>query len=696
MQEPLTRSSMLDKALALAAKGFYVFPLVPDGKTPAIAGFPQRASRDPEKVKELWTRTDPVSGAVEARSFNIGIYTGRYGDDKALLVVDVDVKKGKKGLEELKRHQFLHGVPETLSVDTPSGGLHLYYVVDKAMRQGVDVLGDGLDVRSNGGYVVAAGSMTSAGVYKWRDRRPMSGAPSWMIEAIGEPAARDTSRGQVISLLDTPLAIQRAIAYLTELAPLAIEGAGGDATTYRVAAQVKDQGVSELTTLELMASFWNPRCAPPWDYDQLASKVANAYRYGAQPLGRTLATDDDYEAQSTPPPEKQKGSAQCDPLMIEDEALLEEMEDMPHRQFIVDRFLARGYVSGLIASPGVGKSTLCANIALAVARGTGRAIGMSVNERLNVLLGNCEDDTNEMKRRIWASTLANDIPSRAGDDPKVIFLDGVTRSVKLCVRDKGGTLVRGPDFLSVLELIKTKKVGLAIFDPLVEMHEAKENDNGEMAKVMACFRDLAIQGDCAVLIVHHTRKPMGASSEGHSGSLDSARGAGSWGGAVRTAFTLSEMSEADCARYGIPEDQQFDYVKLTDAKGNIFKKSKSDRWFRKESVLLANGDDVGALVPVQLQDRQANPEALLLQELVAIFEDLDAVELPLTQVCAALRKKNFYRDVTAPAIKDMVLALLKDGDVPYEDALVSYIEEKKESGGYNDFRWISIHRKDAD
>jgi len=78
---------------------------------------------------------------------------------------------------------------------------------------------------------------------------------------------------------------RRATVYLLEEAPLAVEGSAGDETSYRVACRLKDMGVVEADCLALLIEHWNDRCSPPWSIDDLKTKVANAYRYGREPLG---------------------------------------------------------------------------------------------------------------------------------------------------------------------------------------------------------------------------------------------------------------------------------------------------------------------------------------------------------------------------------------------------------------------------
>jgi hypothetical protein len=90
--------------------------------------------------------------------------------------------------------------------------------------------------------------------------------------------------------LDTPAAIRLATSYLVERAPEAIEGAGGDHTTFAVACSLRDYGVSEGVALELMLEHWNEqKASPPWAPDELSDKVGNAYRYASGGFGAKRA-----------------------------------------------------------------------------------------------------------------------------------------------------------------------------------------------------------------------------------------------------------------------------------------------------------------------------------------------------------------------------------------------------------------------
>lgn len=288
----------LDHALELASLGFHVFPLEPNSKLPRIDGFPRRATRDEEQIRRWWTC--PVLGV--SLDFNIGISTTRFGESGALLVIDVDNKGDKRGDDEILKLEMANvDFPPTFEQSTPTGGRHLIYLVDYAVRQGADVFAPGLDVRSQGGYIVGAGSTTDRGEYKVRSGiRVPSRAPAWCVSRCG--AVRSVSLKQKPppdAGIDMTRAASAARQYLTSRAPLAVEGQGGDQTAYLVAASVKDFGVSEDECLTLMLEHWNDRCEPPWNPDELARKVANAYRYGRDPVG--AASPDVQFAASNPP-----------------------------------------------------------------------------------------------------------------------------------------------------------------------------------------------------------------------------------------------------------------------------------------------------------------------------------------------------------------------------------------------------------
>lgn len=264
--------NLLENALKLAEKEFHVFPLLPNTKFPAVEDFPNTATRDPEIIKSWWSKWPNA---------NIGISTTRYNGSCSLLAVDVDNKDGRKGSEELFKLE-LEGkeFPETFTQETPTGGEHLFYVVDKPVKQGANVFAKGIDTRGNGGYVVAAGSVINGKRYTVKNPSTPRPAPKWMLEFVRESKAKKEKLPDVVVNQET--ARDRALEYI-KTAPKAEKGERNH-TAYIVAAKVKDLGLNKDECFHLLAEHYEG-ASPALELDELRSVVENAYRYGENPVG---------------------------------------------------------------------------------------------------------------------------------------------------------------------------------------------------------------------------------------------------------------------------------------------------------------------------------------------------------------------------------------------------------------------------
>src|SRR5690606_2579125 len=80
-----------------------------------------------------------------------------------------------------------------------------------------------------------------------------------------------------------------------------------------------------------------------------------------------------------------------------------------------------------------------------------------------------------------------------------------------------------------------------------------------------------------------------------AGNVDATAGTAAITNAMRVALTLTGATERDCEQWSIPEGERHEYVRLDDAKMNLTLRSGEPVWFRKYSVRLANGDEVGVV-----------------------------------------------------------------------------------------------------
>ncbi|MGW4395529.1 bifunctional DNA primase/polymerase [Amycolatopsis nivea] len=201
-------STPMTAALDAAARGWHVFPLRPGSKRPAGHGedacpgtgrcagghrtWEQRATTDPDLIRAAWTHAP----------YGIGIATGPSG----LCVIDLDTAKpgdqvpprwaeagacsGEDVLAVLAAEAGQEMPGDTLTVRTPTTGLHLYHRVrgDVTLRSSAGERGSGLgwkvDTRAWGGYVVGPGTVTAAGRYELLADVEVAPLPGWLVERL--------------------------------------------------------------------------------------------------------------------------------------------------------------------------------------------------------------------------------------------------------------------------------------------------------------------------------------------------------------------------------------------------------------------------------------------------------------------------------------------------------------------------------
>ena len=179
-------------------------------------------------------------------------------------------------------------LPCTRTHGTPSGGEHIILSVEASVRQGTNVLGPKVDVRSRGGYIVAPGSTIDGKAYTVLNAAPIAPAPQWVIDMCGgtQPPSSYTGTEPPPVAINQDTASARAEWYLRHEAKPSIQGQGGDQAAYVAASKVKDLGVEDpMMAAWLMLEHFSPRCEPPWTPEELETKVRNAYRYSQNPLG---------------------------------------------------------------------------------------------------------------------------------------------------------------------------------------------------------------------------------------------------------------------------------------------------------------------------------------------------------------------------------------------------------------------------
>lgn len=146
------------------------------------------------RLKE-WQSAPPMSGAdIEAtwdvdQPPNLAIRTGRVS---GIVVIDVDTDDGKVGLDWLNVMIAEHGRDwtQTYTVRTGGGGYQMYFTYPAADIPGRLNFAPNIDVKSDGGYVIAPPSVSHKGPYSVQQDLPVAPMPTWLVEALSTPSER--------------------------------------------------------------------------------------------------------------------------------------------------------------------------------------------------------------------------------------------------------------------------------------------------------------------------------------------------------------------------------------------------------------------------------------------------------------------------------------------------------------------------
>ena len=628
-------------ALAMARRGHRVFRLKPGTKDGFLdKSWSTAATSDPAEVFDLWTKAD---GSPE--DYNFGVAGG--GD---LVILDVDLKTDKQTGEVLVDGFLslpdLGELPDTFRVRTPNGGEHIYF------SAGGELFGQaraavGIDVRAVGGFVVGPGSIFEGKRYEVaRDTKPAP-VPASVAERLRIAAARAASAGSTLGDVDTDAAMNAAIRYLQETAPEGVEG-GRDNTCFKVACRVVDFGISEAVCYGLMDEHWTcdytDEGPNAFTHDDLRRCVWSAVHNRKQAVGIDNPTFG-----FRPVPQEIIDAPSDTALRIRRfRHNAETAKAIPKRPWLAFRRLIRGKITSLVAPPSAGKSLLSAQWAASIALGNGDFCGLQVADRCDALIINNEDEHDEIDRRLVA-VIEHFKLNYAEVYDRVHILSGVGSPFKVVRRANSGRwLSQSRELGEVIEYVRKHKIGLIVVDPLATTTEGEENSNSDSEFTMEAYRKLAFETNAAVLMVHHTRKPPAASSDNYAGNMDAGRGASAAIAAARVGLTLFGMSEKDAERYGVAPHLRNKYVRLDDAKQNLALASPFAEWFEKPSVKIANGEELGVLVPVRFTEKTEHEARSIV---TALYDQLAAAgEMKLKTAAGLMLGDALFRGLKPDAI----------------------------------------------
>lgn len=246
----------IDFARAYSKAGWLSFPCIANDKKPLVKWADVATTE--ENMLVGWWDTNPAA--------NIGIACGR---KSGIVVLDVDADH--EGYESLESLLLQYGkLPDTPISKTGSGGEHVFFKHPGIeIRNSAGKLGRGLDIRGDGGYVVAPPSRHPNGnYYEWifkPSQYPLADMPEWMIELLKD-------RGEIKE---------------TTQAGEFVSGERNNALT-KLAGSMRRKGHSEDGIFAALSVFNREKCAPPLTDGEILQISKSVSRYPPQDEIKTL------------------------------------------------------------------------------------------------------------------------------------------------------------------------------------------------------------------------------------------------------------------------------------------------------------------------------------------------------------------------------------------------------------------------
>jgi len=578
-QSGMPRNDLLTAALAYARHGWAVLPLWwlrPDGrcgcgkadcdkpgKHPLGKLAPngvKNATTDPATIKEWW-RLHPRANVGIAMGASSGVWT-----------LDVDADDG--GFESLAAMVSQNGLPDTVTNRTGGGGEHrLFQYRGESIRNRVKDIGDGLDVRATGGYIVVPPSVHRTGaLYQWApgrgpDEIEPADAPPWLVELVSGGNRRQREQSQIPNRQqDGPTMNGHG------------QQSGGSADAWaakalkeecRIVAQMRKGGRNnQLNTaaLKLGQMVGGEHLERRRVVDALYAAATENNSVADDGEDRVMATiNSGLTAGIAQPREKPKPEPRTEQqnrdtggkangadgsagkangadggagkeTKSDDADILAEFTDptklagikVPDREWIVEGWLPVGTVTSLYGSGGVGKSLLAQLLHTAV--GTGRPFLGIETTQCKVLSIFCEDEGDELHRRQVSinASLGIDL-----EDLGAVRWQSRFGKPNVMATIEAGLLKMTEFHDFVRTAAKQFEARLVIIDNIAQVFAGNENVRAEVTQFVNSLGTIAQEINGAVLLLGHPGK---ADTSEYSGST-------AWDACVRSRWILERPKE---------------------------------------------------------------------------------------------------------------------------------------------------------
>jgi hypothetical protein len=451
------------------------------GKHPRTRNGHVEATTEPDQIHQWWEQWPEA---------NVGIATGKQSN---LVVVDEDPRNGgDAGLADLEDE---HGrLPDTWICETGGGGRHYFFRHPGGrIPCSSGKLAPGVDIKGDGGYVVATPSLHASGErYAWsHDGLPggeddLAPTPDWIQSGIN--GRRSASQGDPGERIRQGERNQRLAS---------------------IAGSLRHQGLGSEAIHAALLGINENQCDPRLPKEEVRGIAKSIGRY---PPGEV--------ADSWKPQAEDQRFLQCSERLSD----LMGRKIEPPRSLVGEGLILVGFLAVIFGRPGLGKTWLALQLLLAVARGFSW-LGIPTQQ------ARCGFLSLELRSFFVQSRMC---VLTENDEDGVEAVDVVARPE-----------LKGPVDLSQAEQVtgiiawcRENRIELLVIDPFSRASHVDENAAKEVADVLANLERIAQTG-VAVVLIHHERKaPPGARNA--DDDLDALRGSSRLQSDPVTAMRLKE------------------------------------------------------------------------------------------------------------------------------------------------------------
>jgi hypothetical protein len=610
--------SILDYALNYATEfGWAVFPchsIAADGF--CTCGKPDCKSEGKHPRTQKGSLDASVDAGLVSAWFdpatepsNIGIATGQISQ---LVVVDIDTDKGAD-LKDLLISGLDHTVFNTPKVKT-GAGLHFYYKLPAGViiKNSASRLGKFIDVRGDGGYVIAPPSKHVSGRnYELLnpDNDIILDLPQQWIDKLVMPLPATNGNGNGSSPFVVPANAPGVIL------PDSINQGQRNVELTKIAGALRSKGLSEAAIYAALAVENQRICKPPVDDKELHTIARSVGRYKPQDaLGQVSDKDP-----NSPDPDYENT---LEPHLYGD---FRKIDFEPKE--ILAFHIGKRDIAIIQAATNTGKTTLLRNVTLCMAAGRPFMPFYDGQRPIKIAYFDFENDAQDVQRDL-----------RLMDE---VFTDTETKALNtnLIIIPKG--LMDGELFQFnrhetwANALILQNGVEFIIVDNVSAAYDINdENSNAEVTKkIIKPLLKMAYKGNCAFLFAHHYGK---AKNEIEHAGVHAGRGASALQSLSRTVINMfgdvskGEPVNIECAKRKTDGGQNYSETFRLEA----------DRWFHHTTIVAPPVKMTAYKTIRRYMESVVFPDTKTMGELILHFEDQFS-EIAIKKAVSELYKDGF-------------------------------------------------------